>query len=121
MTNRDRNVPTVVYIGHFSRPFGHGKHYRGVSSVPNMRFKNHKKGKSGVPYVRHAVAAGIEIEFFIIAEFNNKDDAYAYEKHIKGRSGTRDCPVCNPKARIRFSLNISTDGEVPVNDEEDQY
>jgi hypothetical protein len=116
--SNDRNRRSVVYIGHFSHPFGHGKHYRGVSSilnddgVPEMRWRKHRQGKSGVPYINHAVNSGITIEFFVIAEFDNKDDAYAYEKAIKARGGSRYCPICNRNIKLRLGRSKSTDDEV---------
>lgn len=99
---KSRQVPTVVYIGHFDVPYMHARHYLGATSDPDTRLTLHIQGRSGVPLVAAAVAAGVNIEFNIIAEFNNKDEAYKLEIKLKKQgSRARQCPVCRAEAKRR--------------------
>lgn len=85
----------TVYLLHFSRPFGHAKHYLGHAVNLERRLEEHARGR-GANLVRHALAAGIK---FKLARTWEGVDRYE-ERRLKNRGGkARMCPLCRARRR----------------------
>jgi len=83
-------TPCDVYLLHFSRPFGHAKHYVGVTRREiDKRVDEHRRGQ-GARLCKLAVEAGIEL---ILARvwINVPRD---FELKLKNRGKACVCPIC---------------------------
>lgn len=88
----------TVYLLHFSRRLGHARHYTGWSAHLAARLRLHRAGRSGVPLVRAAVAAGIGLELARTWENRTR----AWERQLKNRHGAAAyCPLCAAERRAR--------------------
>jgi hypothetical protein len=93
----------TVYLLHFSAPVGntasrtgYARHYTGWSAFLDFRLELHRAGRSGVPLVRAAVAAGITLELARIWP----DVTRARERQLKRQgSAARYCPLCGIRPR----------------------
>jgi hypothetical protein len=86
----------TVYLLHFSAPLGHARHYTGWSAHLDWRLRQHRAGRSGVPLVRAAVAAGIELELARTWPAATR----AFERRLKNRHGAAAyCPLCAAERR----------------------
>ena len=82
----------VVYLLHFSRPFGHARHYTGWTTDLPARLAAHEAGRGG-KLVAIARAAGIT---FTLAR--TRPGTRADERAIKRAGGARRyCPVCTAR------------------------
>lgn len=88
----------TVYLLHFSRPFGHARHYLGWAKRLKDRLSHHDNG-SGANLLRHVREAGIT---WVVARTWEKVDRNE-ERRLKKRGGaSRLCPICQALAKERL-------------------
>jgi predicted GIY-YIG superfamily endonuclease len=87
----------TVYLIHFDRAYHHARHYIGYTALETVeeRIARHRSGR-GARLLDVVTAAGISWRVVKTWEFPNVAAAKQKEKSLKGHSGTRYCPVCNP-------------------------
>jgi len=87
----------TVYLLHFSEPFGHARHYVGVTSRAdvNERLAEHRSGR-GARLCAYAVAAGIKL---ILARTWEGVPRFT-ELKLKGRGKRKICPLCIEEDRL---------------------
>jgi len=84
----------VIYMLHFSGPFGHARHYVGWARHLEARLAHHGTN-GGARLMWHVRQAGLT---WVLARSRpgTRDD----ERKIKNAGGaTRYCPVCSPSPR----------------------
>jgi predicted GIY-YIG superfamily endonuclease len=84
-------VPSIVYLLHFERPFGHAMHYIGSCHRTRLqkRLTLHNRGR-GARLTAAAGEAGIR---FVLAR--TWDGGRQRERQIKTQGGaSRYCPIC---------------------------
>jgi predicted GIY-YIG superfamily endonuclease len=88
-----KDVPGVVYLLHFDRPYKHAKHYVGWSEDLDSRIAAHDAGH-GSNLI--AVIAAARISWTIARTWNG---TRAKERQLKKRGGaSRYCPMCKGHA-----------------------
>lgn len=86
---------TGVYLIHFSRPFGHARHYVGFAEDIDRRFKEHKRGY-GSHLTRAVVRAGIGLDLVRVWPDHDR----SFERRLHNQHGSaRFCPVCRALQR----------------------
>lgn len=86
-----------VYLLHLTAPFGHARHYLGVTSNLGKRLKAHG-GPKGAAMLRHAKAAGIGWKLVRTWDIPEGYTPREYEIKLKKRGGrSRLCPLCRPQ------------------------
>lgn len=80
----------MIYLIHFSRPFGHAQHYLGSTNLTiEERMSRHYSGR-GSRLMQHVIAAGIECTVVRTWPGSRKQ-----ERLLKGKHNSRLlCPVC---------------------------
>lgn len=80
----------MVYLIHFSKKFGHARHYLGYTNDLKSRLHHHRNG-TGSKLLKAVSAAGINWRIIRIWENEGVD----FEQKIKrcGNS-TKYCPIC---------------------------
>lgn len=86
----------TVYVIHFKRPFGHARHYVGWAKRLDQRLAHHRSG-NGARLMASVSAAGIP--WWVTRTWQA---SRTFERRLKGHSGTRYCPECNPGAMKRM-------------------
>lgn len=87
------DVPGVIYLLHFDRPFGHARHYLGWTGDGRLesRLAHHAAG-TGANLLRHVAAAGIG--WTLVRTWTGDRSR---ERALKVRGGhSRKCPACVP-------------------------
>jgi predicted GIY-YIG superfamily endonuclease len=96
---------STVYLLHFNERYPAGRrpgHYLGVARDFQKRMAEHRRGNPGKggSLTRALAARGIG---FLVAqtwEFEDSDDAFAWERGLKrSRHHHRLCPICTPVPR----------------------
>lgn len=91
--------PTMneCYLLHLSQPFGHAKHYLGVTTNLAKRLKLHATGR-GANMLKHAREVQGKAFGFTLARTWDIPDGYTpreWEIHLKATGGrSKLCPVC---------------------------
>lgn len=89
-----KSVTGVVYLLHFSAPFGHSSHYCGFTTNLESRLKAHEKGQ-GARLVQVIIDAGLTFELV-----RTWEGTRSFERKIKNRkNGPRHCPICSAEKR----------------------
>lgn len=104
------NVPGIIYLLHFSRPFKHARHYLGWAGEGRLeqRLEHHKRG-TGAVLLRHVAAAGITWELARTWE----GDRFR-ERSLKAQGGrSRMCPICIPALGVRLGRVLVPDHSLP--------
>lgn len=86
----------TVYLLHFSKPFGHARHYIGVVRTESVeeRLDRHRAGR-GAKLTGYAASAGVDL---IIARIW-PNASFGLETKLKARGGaSRLCPICKAQA-----------------------
>ena len=79
----------TIYLLHFSRPFGHAKHYLGWANDLEGRLAHHAAG-TGANLLRHVAAAGITWQLA-----RTWTGSRTRERQLKKQGGaSRLCPLC---------------------------
>jgi predicted GIY-YIG superfamily endonuclease len=105
-----RNVPGTVYLLHFSKPFGHAKHYCGFATDLEARIQAHRAGQ-GARLMTVIKAAGID---FTLAR--TWQGTRARERQLKKQGGaSRRCPTCKEERKMTAQQE-STGPEVQAAD-----
>lgn len=83
--------PGTIYLLHFSRPFGHARHYTGWTGGDlEIRLADHAAGR-GSRLCEAAIAAGVT---WTLAATEPGDRNR--ERQLKNRGGaSRRCPICH--------------------------
>lgn len=85
-----------AYLLHFSRAFGHARHYLGITNNLGRRLKLHQKG-AGAVLLRHVREAGIRWKLARTWDIPAGLSAREFELRLKRRGGhARLCPICRP-------------------------
>jgi hypothetical protein len=85
-----------VYLLHFSKPFGHAKHYVGVTKRGiEERVKEHQSGTKGAHLCKLVRQAGIDL---ILARVWIQVPRY-FELKLKNRGKASVCPICKAAKR----------------------
>jgi predicted GIY-YIG superfamily endonuclease len=87
----------TVYLLHFTVPFGHARHYIGMTKRDDIeaRVQEHRTGQ-GARLCQLAVAGGAEL---ILARVWEDKPRY-FELRLKNRGGARKlCPICKGEIR----------------------
>jgi predicted GIY-YIG superfamily endonuclease len=83
----------IIYLLHFSQPFGHAKHYTGYTRDLSARLESHATGK-GARLLEVITDAGLTFQLARTWQGTRKT-----ERKIKNRKeAPKLCPVCNPQA-----------------------
>ena len=85
-----------AYLLHFNRPFGHARHYLGITTNLAWRLRRHSSG-DGAKLLRHVKEAGITWQ--VAREWQEDDKPVEltwreFELRLKGRHAARQCPIC---------------------------
>lgn len=89
-----RKVPGIVYLLHFTEPFGHARHYSGWTADLPGRLAEHTAG-NGSRLVAAAMSAGVG---FTLAR--TWPGTRARERQLKRQGGaSRRCPLCGVHPR----------------------
>ena len=90
----------MVYLLHFSRPFGHARHYTGSTTDDRLetRIREHQSGQ-GANLTAKAVQVGITLTLVRTWPGGRETEARFKHRNDPARSGvkqgmTRYCPLC---------------------------
>lgn len=98
-----------VYLLHFSRPFGHAKHYVGVTKRGvEERVEEHRRGH-GARLTKLVVEAGIEL---ILARVWSRVPRY-FELKLKNRGKGYVCPICRAERKAAEAAQASAEDGSP--------
>lgn len=95
-----------AYLLHFNRPFGHARHYLGITQNLAWRLRRHSKG-TGAVLLRHVKAAGIRWQ--VSREWFEEDKPEGltwreFELRLKARGGhAKLCPKCKAAKQSKRS------------------
>lgn len=88
----------MVYLIHFDKPYKHAMHYIGFCETGGLqaRLERHKSG-DGSKLLAVIQKAGIGWSVSRVWEQGDR----TFERSLKKRAATRNCPMCDPKALNR--------------------
>lgn len=95
MAHKEAKHRGVVYVLHFSRPYKGKSHYVGwVKNYEDLgrRIEQHRRGR-GANFLRHVVAAGIELD--LVLTFEGSENTERRFKQLK--STPKYCQMCCDK------------------------
>lgn len=91
----------MVYLIHFEKPYKHAKHYSGFCESGNLeaRLERHRSG-NGSKLLNIIQKAGITWKVVRTCEDGTRD----FERSLKKRAATRNCPICNPMGALKRKI-----------------
>ncbi len=93
-----------AYLLHFTRAFGHARHYLGVTRNLGKRLKHHSKG-TGAVLLRQVKAAGIRWKLAQTWDIPEGYTPREFELKLKARGGHgRLCPICKKAMKAQRPL-----------------
>lgn len=98
-----------LYLLHFSRPFGHARHYLGLTHDLSDRLHDHVRGQ-GARLLEVVAGAGIEWELVAVGRGTR-----LVERRLKLNSHVpRLCPVCRGDGGVAWKRAIRTARKHPA-------